>query len=123
MTRTTLRRLEVFVGVVEAGGFRACSDLLDISPAAVSHQIGQLEEEVGYALFMRRRGRVSGLTPAGAKAYREAKELLGHAGNFECVLGSPKGAAVRRLAVYSDAILDAYLAKYIAAFVSGSPSI
>src|SRR5581483_277104 len=97
MRRMTLRRLEVFVGVVEAGGFRACSDLLDISPAAVSHQVSQLEEEFGYVLFTRQRGRVSGLTPAGAKAYREAKDLLGHAGNFDCVLGSAKGAAVRRL--------------------------
>jgi len=39
MRRMTLRRLEVFVTVVEAGGVRACSDLLDISPAMVSHQV------------------------------------------------------------------------------------
>jgi DNA-binding transcriptional LysR family regulator len=123
MTRTTLRRLEVFVGVVEAGGFRACSDLLDISPAAVSHQIGQLEEEMGYALFDRQRGRVSGLTPQGAKAYREAKELLGHAGAFECRHRCAPESEPRRLAVYADAILDAHLAKHIASFVSGSPAM
>ncbi len=50
MRRTTLRGLEVFVAVIEAGGFRACSDLLDISPAAVIHQVNHLEEEIGYRL-------------------------------------------------------------------------
>ena len=124
MTRTTLRRLEVFVAVVEAGGFRACSDLLDISPAAVSHQVNQLEEEIGYPLFLRRRGRVAGLTEPGAKAYREAKDLLGHADTFENRLGGgPKKTAVRRLSVFADPILDAQLAKPIAAFVSGYPSL
>src|SRR5690349_13821694 len=62
MKRMTLRRLEVFVAVVEAGGFRACSDLMDISSAAVSHHINQLEEEIGYRLFVRQRGRVGNLT-------------------------------------------------------------
>jgi DNA-binding transcriptional LysR family regulator len=123
VTRTTLRRLEVFVAVVEAGGFRACSDLLDISPAAVSHQVNQLEEEIGYALFSRRRGRVSGLTEHGARAYREAKDLLGHADTFENLLGGTKRPAVRRLSVFADSILDAHLAKPIAAFVSEYPSI
>src|SRR4051794_16004014 len=53
MSRTTLRRLEVFVGVVEAGGFRACADHLHISPAAVSHQVAQLEAVLGCRLFTR----------------------------------------------------------------------
>jgi DNA-binding transcriptional LysR family regulator len=123
VTRTTLRRLEVFVAVVEAGGFRACSDLLDISPAAVSHQINQLEEAMGTALFVRRRGRVGGLTEHGARAYREAKELLDHADTFENRLGSTKRAAVLRLSVFASPILDAQLAKPIAAFVSEYPSM
>src|SRR5690348_6642271 len=55
VARMTLRRLEIFVTIVEAGGFRACSDLLDISPAAVSHQVNQLEHEIGCRLFVRRR--------------------------------------------------------------------
>ena len=123
MKRMTLRRLEVFVAVVEAGGFRACSDLLDISPAAVSHHVNQLEGEVGYRLFVRRRGRVGHLTEQGAKAYGEAKGLLGHADSFKSLLGGMNGKSRRRVAVFADPILDTHLAKHIAAFVSEHPSI
>jgi DNA-binding transcriptional LysR family regulator len=117
-----LRRLEVFVAVVEAGGFRACSDRLDISPAAVSHQVNQLEEEIGYRLFSRRRGRVCGLTEQGTRAYGEAKELLGHADTFEAGLAGLK-KHTRRLAVFADPILDSHLARPIAAFATGYPAI
>src|SRR5690349_17711855 len=110
VSRTTLRRLEVFVAVVDAGGFRACSDRLDISPAAVSHQVSQLEEEIGCLLFVRRRGRLCGLTEQGTRAYREARDLLGHASTFANGMVDMKAQAVRRLSVFSDAILDAQLA-------------
>jgi DNA-binding transcriptional LysR family regulator len=123
MRRMTLRRLEVFVAVVEAGGFRACSDQMDISPAAVSHQINQLEEEIGYRLFVRRRGRVGNLTERGAKAYAEAKDLLVHADGFKSALGGMNGKSGRRVVVFADPILDAHLAKHIAAFVAERPAI
>jgi LysR family pca operon transcriptional activator len=123
MARPTLRRLEVFVAVVEAGGFRAGSEALDISPAAVSHQVALLEEEIGYELFVRPRGRVSGLTAQGLKAYSEAKELLGHAGAFQNALCTVSKPASRRLSVLADAILDEHLAKHIAMFVSVNPAV
>src|SRR5690242_8535229 len=123
VSRTTLRRLEVFVAMVDAGGFRACSDRLDISPAAVSHQVSQLEEEIGCTLFVRRRGRLCGLTEQGTRAYREARDLLGHATAFQSVMVDLKPAAARRLSVFSDAILDGHLARPIAAFASENPSM
>jgi DNA-binding transcriptional LysR family regulator len=123
VSRTTLRRLEVFVTVVDSGGFRACSDRLDISPAAVSHQVSQLEEEIGCMLFVRRRGKLCGLTEQGTRAYREARDLLGHAKAFANVMVDLKPAAARRLSVFSDAILDGHLAKPIAAFASEHPSM
>jgi DNA-binding transcriptional LysR family regulator len=123
MARPTLRRLEVFVAVVDAGGIRAGSEILDISPAAVSHQVALLEEEIGYELFIRRRGRVNGLTAQGINAYSEAKELLGHAGAFQNALAPQPKPAVRRLSVYSDPILDEHLAKHIATFMATNSSV
>ena len=123
MRRVTLRRLEVFVAVVEAGGFRACSDRLDISPTAVSHQVNQLEAEIGYRLFLRRRGRVCNLTERGAMAYGEAKGLLGQAKSFESLLAGMNRKATRRVAVFADPILDSHLAKHITEFVAEHPSI
>ena len=121
MARMTLRRLEIFVTVVEAGGFRACSDLLDISPAAVSHQIRQLESELRCQLFIRKRGRLCGLTQEGARAYAETKELLGHAQAVETALGCRGKQPPRRITVLADAILETHLAKHIAEFASSHP--
>jgi len=123
MARTTLRRLEILVTVVEAGGFRACSDVLNISPAAVSHQVNQLEQEIGCPLFLRRRGRVCGLTEEGTRAYGEAKQLLSHASTFDSLVGSSKATSVRRVGILADAILDSYLARHIAAFAAQHPTI
>ena len=110
------------MAVVDAGGFRACSDRLDISPAAVSHQVHQLEDEIGYPLFVRRRGRLCGLTEQGTRAYREARELLGHASTFDSALAGAQ-RTVQRLSVFADPILDAQLAKPIAEFASEYPAV
>jgi DNA-binding transcriptional LysR family regulator len=116
MFRTTLRRLEVFVAAVEAGGFRACSDRLDISQAAVSHHVKQLEDELGYPLFVRRRGAVAGVSDKGVVAYRQAKDLLEDAGRLTRLDGRPAGGP-RRLSILTDAVLDGHLARRIAAYL------
>jgi DNA-binding transcriptional LysR family regulator len=115
MLRTTLRRLEVFVAAVEAGGFRACADRLEISQAAVSHHVKQLEDELGYVLFLRRRGAVAGLTEQGVGAYRQARDLLEEAHRLEILKTGAPG--LRRLSVQSDPVLDALLAKRITEYV------
>lgn len=122
MFRTTLRRLEVFVAAVEAGGFRACSDQLDISQAAVSHHVRQLEDELGYPLFVRQRGSAAGVTRQGATAYRQAKGLLDEALGLE---GLKRDATPtrRRLSVQADQILDAVLARRIAGHVCRDPAV
>ena len=120
MLRATLRRLEVFVAAVESGGFRACSDRLEISQAAVSHHIKHLEDELGYELFVRRRGSVAGVTQRGVAAYRQAKDLLEDAGRLERLDGAAPGRdGRRRLRVQADSVLDALLAKRITAFLAG----
>jgi DNA-binding transcriptional LysR family regulator len=119
----TLRRLEIFAAVVEAGGFRACSDALDISPAAVSHQVSQLEEAIGCALFIRRRGRVCGLTDDGKRVHEQAKGLLDHARSFESLMAGLGRAAKRRIIVLANPILEMHLAKHIAGFAAEHPSI
>lgn len=75
-SQTSFRQLEVFVAAVEAGTFRQCADRLGISQASVSSHIRSLEERLGAALFMRRRGASAGLTERGERTYREAKDLL-----------------------------------------------
>jgi DNA-binding transcriptional LysR family regulator len=122
MLRTTLRRLEVFVAAVEAGGFRACSDQLEISQAAVSHHVRQLEDELGYPLFVRRRGATAGVTEQGVTAYRQAKDLLEDAHRLEILTDNPPGPR-RRLSVHSDPVIDFVLAKRITEYMAGAPRL
>jgi len=76
MIRFTFRQLEVFVQVVEAGGFRVCADRLAISPVSISAHVKALERHIGCRLFRRRRGAPVALTDAGRRTYERARELL-----------------------------------------------
>lgn len=71
MFRFTIRQIEIFLKVCEAEGFRRASEALGISEAAISHQICLLEEQLGGALFRRRRGAAIQLLPEG-EAFRDA---------------------------------------------------
>jgi len=59
-----IRRLSIFLEVVEQGGFTRAADALLCSQPAVSQAIGQLESELGTPLFLRIGRRVE-LTAAG----------------------------------------------------------
>src|SRR5258708_679314 len=76
MFPSTFRRLEVFIAVVEAGGFIAGADRLGISHPSISNHIKALEQHVGCKLFVRRRGVGSNLTEQGRRLYERATRLL-----------------------------------------------
>jgi len=56
----SINSYQIFVTVAEQGNFLKASDLLNITPSAVSHSIAGLEKEFGGSLFTRGR---SGVTP------------------------------------------------------------
>jgi DNA-binding transcriptional LysR family regulator len=68
----TIRQLRVFAAVVDAGGFGAASEQLDIAQTSVSAHIQAIEEQLGQPVFLRRPGRTPVLTELGTA-------LLGHA--------------------------------------------
>jgi LysR family transcriptional regulator, low CO2-responsive transcriptional regulator len=74
MFPSTFRRLEVFIAVVEAGGFIAGADRLGISHPSISNHIKVLEQHVGCKLFVRRKG--ANLTEHGRRLYERATRLL-----------------------------------------------
>src|SRR5207249_819628 len=71
-----LRQLRTFVAVAELRHFARAAGLCNLSQPAVSHQIAQLEEEVGAKLLNRAPRRVS-LTVAGEVFLEEARRILG----------------------------------------------
>jgi len=64
-----LRHLRYFLAICETGSFSRAANLLHVTQPTLSHQIRQLEDELGTAL-LHRLGKRSELTPAG-EAFRQ----------------------------------------------------
>lgn len=70
-----LRQLRYFVAAAEEQNFRRAAERLNVVQPAVSRQIALLEEELGAALFLRRKRRVA-LSPAGRSLLADVRWLL-----------------------------------------------
>ena len=79
MLRFTLRQLEYFVAVGEAGSIAVASDKVNVSSPSISAAISQLEEEFGLPLFARQHAKGLSLTLAGRQMMEKAKCVLNEA--------------------------------------------
>ncbi|MES2483113.1 MAG: LysR substrate-binding domain-containing protein [Pseudomonadota bacterium] len=70
-----IRQLRYFVSVVDAGSITRAAHQLHVVQSAISHQIGNLEEELGAVLLARSHGGVVP-TEAGRLLYRHAQAAL-----------------------------------------------
>lgn len=77
-----LKHLEHIDAVVRTGSLTAASDVLGISPPALSKSIKSLETHLGTPLFDRK-GRVLSLTRFGHEFTEEARRMLSHADYLE----------------------------------------
>lgn len=82
----TLRRLEYFIAVGEAGSIAGASEKLKVSSPSISAALAQLEDEVSAQLFVRRRARGMELTSGGRRLFDEAKKVLRHAWNMQGIM-------------------------------------
>jgi LysR family glycine cleavage system transcriptional activator len=73
--KTSLRGLRTFCVAAEHASFRDAAERLFITASAVSHQIRNLEEELGLKLF-ERLNRATRLTEAGASLYEDVSPLI-----------------------------------------------
>lgn len=71
----SIQRLPVFLSAAENLNFTRAAEELCISQTAVSQQIKLLEDELGYALFVRGKRGVN-LTPAGKQFYKQCKQIV-----------------------------------------------
>ena len=82
-TSFTLRQLKYFVATVDHGSVAEASRQLYIAQPSISAAIKGLEEGFGTQLFIRSHAQGVSLTPAGARFYEQARELLRSAREFE----------------------------------------
>lgn len=74
--RFTLRQLEYFVAVGEAGSIALAAGAINVSSPSISAAIGQLEAGFGLQLFIRRHAQGLSLTQAGRQMLVQANEVL-----------------------------------------------
>lgn len=72
----TLRQLHYFMAAAQTGSATRAAALLNVSQPSISAAIRHLEEEMGRTLFLRRQAQGLELTPFGAEAVREARDIL-----------------------------------------------
>lgn len=96
MLKYTLRQLEYFVAVGEAGSIALASEKVNVSSPSISAAINQLEKEFGLPLFVRQHAQGLSLTQSGrvmmeqAKlVLREAEGLMGLAGDISGIVRGP----------------------------------
>ena len=89
-----LNAMEVFVRVVQAGSFSAAARALDLTPSAVSKQIGRLEDRLA-ARLINRTTRQLKLTDVGAAFYERCTRILADIAEAEQAVvdlhGAPRG--------------------------------
>jgi len=91
-----LRRLRLFLSVVDEGGFTRASEAMFVSQPSVSQAMRELEEQLGTPLF-HRVGRGVALTSAGEALVGPARQVLRDVEVGEAAVASVTGLVTGRL--------------------------
>lgn len=92
MIRYTLRQLEYFVAVGEAGSIARASERINVSSPSISAAISQLESEFGLPLFVRQHAQGLVLTEGGRLMLDQARRVLREAGAMIDIAGDISGS-------------------------------
>lgn len=117
----SLRGLRTFCVAARHESFRAAAAELNITPSAVSHQVKNIEVELGERLF-ERTARELHLTSAGQSIYNEIEPLIA---KIDAVVGAYKTSATRatvRLSV-QPFFASEYLMPRLGEFTTDHPDI
>jgi DNA-binding transcriptional LysR family regulator len=118
-----LDQMRVFAAVVDAGSFVGASDALDMSKAAVSRYMAELESRLGVRLLQRTTRKLS-LTSEGEVFNARCRELLSNVEDAEAEITSRSGEATGLLRInvpFSFGLL--HLAPLWAAFMAQHPRV
>ncbi|MEP4036505.1 LysR family transcriptional regulator [Pseudophaeobacter sp.] len=89
MLYLTLRHYEYTCAVAQHGSLSAAAEALHVSQPALSTALARIEDHLGQALFVRRRGAPLTLTPQGRDFAKAAQNLVDQAAQLE----APNGAS------------------------------
>lgn len=86
----TLLAYQVFQTVVEQGSFRKASEILNLTPSAVSHAVTSMEQELGFPLFTRKKSGIT-LTNYGEKLLPYINAILNGQESFKQAVAQLNG--------------------------------
>lgn len=118
-----VRQLECFRAVMVTGTMTRAAAILGISQPAVSNLIAGLEHEIGFALFKRRKGRLSP-TPEASYLYDEVERTLGSFDRFTQTARQIRTRSVGSLVIASyPGIAINFLPMVASEFMAGRPNV
>lgn len=123
MLYLTLRQLEYVSAVARAGSLVAAAEQLHVSQPALSAALARVEEHLGRALFIRRKGSPVQLTPAGEIYTAQVEELLSRARRLEDRAAFAEATAGRLTIGIFDDLAPFYLAPLRAALARALPEV
>ena len=116
MNDISLKQLEVFVAVVEYGGFTRAAEKLFFNQSTISAHISLLEQALGKELFVRSNRRHIRLTAEGERVYPIAKRILGDCNTLRTLFASEK--VEQALSLGASTVPGQYLLpEYLSAFL------
>jgi LysR family transcriptional regulator, low CO2-responsive transcriptional regulator len=98
MWAVTIRQLQIFVDAAETRSFVRTAERLNVSPAAVSFQIKQIENMSGFALF-ERSGKTALLSDAGQALLDYARTVLQALEDADASLTALRGGTGGRVSI------------------------
>ncbi len=119
----TLLSYRVFITVVENMNFRKASEILNLTPSAVSHCISGMEQELGFPLFIRKKNRIS-LTSDGEILIPYVKRLLADEDAIWQTVDEVKGMTRGRIKLGCfNSVCTCWIPKLVAEFKKEYPGI
>lgn len=121
MQNAIIGRLKAFVAVAESGSVTEAANRLALTQSGVSRQIAAIEQDVGFALFDRVRGRLS-VSRKGVEFLREARRALDVVENIpRAALAIASGASDRVVIAGTSAVVHGLMPPVIARYTTERP--
>jgi LysR family transcriptional regulator, cys regulon transcriptional activator len=100
VTALTLTGLRCLVAIVDAGlNLSAAGEALHLSQPTVSRQLGQVEQALGFRVFVRHGRSLAALTPAGAQVLAVARRVLRELDQLRPLVADLRGDAPGELSI------------------------
>ena len=115
-----LASLEVFVGVVDHGGFSAAARRLNMSVTMVSNHVQALEDRLGARLLNRTTRRV-GLTEIGKSYYERCVQILGELADADRIAEALQSTPRGTLRFYTSSHIVRFIAPVVSEYLSLYP--